>query len=81
MYLGILKKGPAASLPTPWFTADSGSSMLSLSLQLLPFSSLPREVQGSNLFRLVTLGEALLSLGFRAPQMGSLLSEARKTAQ
>lgn len=30
MYLGILKKGPAASLPTPWFAADSGSSLLSL---------------------------------------------------
>lgn len=50
MYLGILKKGSAASLPTLWFTADSGSSLLPLSLQLLPFSSLPRGIQGSNLF-------------------------------
>lgn len=56
-------------------------SASSLSLQLLPFSSLPREVQGSNLFQLVTLGEGLLLLGVRAPQVGFLLDGARKTAQ
>lgn len=55
-----LKKGYAASLPTLWFTANSGSSLLSLPLQLLPFPSLLREVQGSSLFLLVTLGKGLL---------------------
>lgn len=57
-----LKKGYAASLPTLWFTAHSGSSLLSDSSlsHCCLFPSLPREVQERSLFLLVTLGKALL---------------------
>lgn len=57
-----LEKGYAASLPTPRFTANSGSSLLSDSTlsPCSPFPRLPREVQESSLFLLVTLGEGVL---------------------
>lgn len=57
-----LKKGYAASLPTLWFTANSGSSLLfdsSLS-HCCPFPSFPREVQERNLLLLVTWVKGLL---------------------
>lgn len=57
-------KGYVASLPTLWFTANSGSSLLSDSgpSHCGPFPSFPWEVQERSKFLPVTLGSAVASL-------------------
>lgn len=59
---GNMKKGYVTSLPTLWFTANSGSSLLPDSgpSHCGPFPSFPWEVQERSLFLLVTLGKGLL---------------------